>query len=101
MRLRGMIKRMIRRRVRHPYSCSLRKFNVVRQRLNLIFLRESVFGIGSGQRTSGENAVAWFYLGDACTYRLDNSSSVRAWCVRQLGLNGISSRALRSFVGID
>src|SRR6516225_10965790 len=92
---------MIRRAVGYPDSCALLEINFCGELMYLLFERECVFRICTGEGLRGVHAVAWLHLFDAVANCFNDSSGIRSGRVRKRRLQSIRTSAYVGVIGID
>src|SRR5215469_10469344 len=75
---RRVIQRMICRSVWYPDSCALLEINFRGERMYLLFERECVFRICTGESLCGVHAIASLHLFDTVTNSLNDSGAIRS-----------------------
>src|SRR5258706_15990594 len=95
------MQRLVRGTVGNPNSSALFEGNVFRQGVYLLFERERILGVCSGQSSRCVNAIPRLHLRYAGSDGFNRAGGVRARRVRQLRLGGVSARAHVGMVGID
>src|SRR5258708_10641756 len=95
------MQRLVRGTVGNPNSSALFEGNVFGQGVYLLFERERIFGVRSGQSSRCVNAIPRLHLGYAGPDGFNRAGGVRARRVRQFRLDGASSRPAVWVVGID
>src|SRR5258706_89872 len=96
-----VMQRLVRGTVGNPNSSALFEGNVFGQGVYLLFERERIFGVRSGQSSRCVNAIPRLHLGYAGPDGFNRAGGVRARRVRQLRLDGVSAGAHVGIVGID
>src|SRR5258706_12395377 len=95
------MQRLVRGTVGNPNSSALFEGNVFRQGVYLLFERERILGVCSGQSSRCVNAIPRLHLRYAGSDGFNRAGGVRAWRVRQLRLDGVRAAPPLRFVGID
>src|SRR6516225_6899098 len=92
---------MIRRAVGYPDSCALLEINFRAELMYLLFERECVFRICTGEGLRGVHAITSLHLFDAVANCFNDSSGVRSGRVWKRWFRGIRASAHVSVIGID
>src|SRR5258708_12989647 len=85
------MQRLVRGTVGNPTSSALFEGNVFGQGVYLLFERERIFGVRSGQSSRCVNAIARLHLGYAGPDGFNRAGGVGARRVRQVRLDGVNA----------
>src|SRR6516165_2100355 len=85
----------------YPDSCALLEINVRRKGMDLLFEREGIFRVRTGEGSRCVHAIASFHFLYSFADRFNDTSAIRSESVGKRRLHGISARAHIGVIGID